>query len=111
MAAYQHGTTDRLWYGEWVTVIYKHPIPFWRAIHANSVRLGANEGGCSYRVGEDLYVQAHNGSEFYHFVIPYHFAGWAVDPWIPEETMRCADCGAVGELTGHQTCQYPRDHE
>lgn len=23
---------------------------------------------------------------------------------------RCADCGAEGETTGHQTCQYPQDH-
>lgn len=23
---------------------------------------------------------------------------------------RCADCGEPGETTGHQTCQYPRDH-
>lgn len=24
---------------------------------------------------------------------------------------RCSDCGEVGERTGHQTCQYPQDHE
>jgi len=24
---------------------------------------------------------------------------------------RCADCGEPGERTGHQTCQYPQDHE
>jgi len=23
---------------------------------------------------------------------------------------RCADCGQVGAFTGHQDCQYPRDH-
>lgn len=23
---------------------------------------------------------------------------------------RCIDCGEIGEMTGHQTCQYPQDH-
>lgn len=23
---------------------------------------------------------------------------------------RCDDCGAIGERTGHQACQYPKDH-
>lgn len=24
---------------------------------------------------------------------------------------RCADCGRVGERTGHQDCQYPQNRE
>jgi hypothetical protein len=24
--------------------------------------------------------------------------------------VRCADCGAAGEHTGHQECQFPADH-
>ena len=28
----------------------------------------------------------------------------------PTRPERCADCGAEGERTGHQTCQYPQDH-
>jgi len=27
-----------------------------------------------------------------------------------EYELRCADCGAAGERTGHMTCQYPQDH-
>ena len=23
---------------------------------------------------------------------------------------RCADCGELGEQTGHMTCQYPQNH-
>lgn len=51
-----------------------HPIPFWRAVHAQGVGLGGNEGGSSYQVGRDLYVQAHDGSDYYHFVVPFYFA-------------------------------------
>jgi hypothetical protein len=25
--------------------------------------------------------------------------------------VRCADCGKEGELIGHQTCEYPQNHE
>lgn len=28
----------------------------------------------------------------------------------PHRTTRCADCGEVGERTGHMGCQYPQDH-
>lgn len=30
-----------------------------------------------------------------------------LEPVIPV----CADCGAEGELTGHQDCQFPGDHQ
>jgi len=29
----------------------------------------------------------------------------------PGATTRCADCGELGERTGHMGCQYPRDRE
>jgi hypothetical protein len=28
----------------------------------------------------------------------------------PRSVERCADCGAEGERTGHQACQFPEDH-
>lgn len=28
----------------------------------------------------------------------------------PAPRVACVDCGEEGELTGHQGCQYPRDH-
>ena len=52
---------------------YMHHVPFWRAVHAEGVRLGGDEGGSSYQVGRDLYVQAHDGTDYYHFVVPFHF--------------------------------------
>jgi hypothetical protein len=35
------------------------------------------------------------------------------DTWTPKvgDRVRCADCGEVGELTGHMECPYPRDHD
>jgi hypothetical protein len=29
----------------------------------------------------------------------------------PEDKPYCSDCGMKGERTGHQTCQYPKNHE
>lgn len=26
-------------------------------------------------------------------------------------SVRCRDCGAPGELTGHMGCQYPQDYD
>ena len=34
---------------------------------------------------------------------------WAEYERRKEEVNICPDCGAVGEIKGHQTCQYPKD--
>ncbi len=70
---YRHGTAARLWLGAWRMVRYCHPTPFWRAVHREGVYLRGDEGGSWYRVGDDLYVQAHDGCDYYHFVAPYWF--------------------------------------
>lgn len=32
--------------------------------------------------------------------------------WVDERTVKfCADCGLVGELTGHMECEFPQNHE
>lgn len=53
---------------------YVHRVPFWRAVHAVGIALGGNEGGSSYQVGRDLYVLAHDGTDYYQFVVPFYFA-------------------------------------
>lgn len=67
-------------HGRWVPSVgvgvyrYMHRIPFWRAVHREGIALGTDEGGSSYQVGRDLYVQAHDGTDYYTFVVPFHFA-------------------------------------
>jgi hypothetical protein len=68
----QHGKSEHI--RGLGAIRYAHPTPFWRAVHQSGLRLGGDEGGSSYRVGRDMYVQAHNGSDYYYFIAPYHFA-------------------------------------
>lgn len=71
MSKYQHGVTTRIrGFGE---AVYLHHIPFWRAVHISGVLVGEDEGGSSYRVGRDLYIQAHTGTIYYYFRVPCFF--------------------------------------
>lgn len=65
------GYYARLWSG----ARYMHHVPFWRAGHREGIALGSDEGGSSYQVGRDLYVQAHDGTDYHTFIVPFHFAG------------------------------------
>lgn len=29
---------------------------------------------------------------------------------VPKPAVQCADCGRIGQTTGHQECQHPQDH-
>jgi hypothetical protein len=71
-----HGQGDTLpGLGE---IRYLHHVPFWRAVQTSGVRVGGDEGGTSYQVSDDLYVQAHTGTRWYYFVVPHYYAGVAL---------------------------------